>query len=50
MAEGFWIAGAIVLGVVVWVLVKVVYYARLSRKQWEAVDRSKLREWDDEDD
>jgi len=45
-----WIALAIVLIVIVYVLAKVLYYARLSRQQWQEVDRSKLREWDDDED
>ncbi len=50
MAEGFWIAAVIVVAVLLYVVVKVLYYARLSRKQWHEVDRSKLREWEDDDD
>jgi uncharacterized membrane protein len=36
--------------VIAWVIVKVAYYARLSERQWQKVDKSKLRPWDDEDD
>lgn len=50
MHSGIWVALVIVLAVVVYVLAKVVYYARLSRQQWQEVDRSKLREWQDDDD
>lgn len=50
MHNGIWVALAIVTVVVVYVLVKVIYYARLSRAQWRDVDRSKLREWKDDDD
>ncbi len=32
MAEGFWIAAVIVVAVLLYVVVKVLYYARLSRK------------------
>ena len=40
----------VALGVViVWVVAKVRYYARLSERQWEKVDKTKLRAWDDED-
>ncbi len=36
--------------VVIYVLAKVVFYVRKSEEQWEEVDKSKLKEWDDEDD
>lgn len=48
--DGIWVALIIVVAVVVYVLAKVFYYARLSRRQWQDVDRSKLREWKDDDD
>ena len=35
--------------IVVYVIAKVVNYARQSEEQWKQVDKSKLREWDDED-
>ena len=35
--------------VVVWVLAKVIQNMRKSEKQWEQVDKSKLREWEDDD-
>ncbi|MDX1482676.1 MAG: hypothetical protein R3315_13415 [Woeseiaceae bacterium] len=44
------IALLIVAGVAVWVIAKVIHYARLSEKQWLDVDRSKLRRWDDDED
>lgn len=50
MHNGIWIAVAIVLLVAVYVLAKVVHYARLSRKQWQEVDKSKLRQWEEDDD
>lgn len=36
--------------IVVYTIVRVVQYMRLSEKQWEDVDKSKLREWEDDDD
>ena len=36
--------------IIVYTLVRVVQYVRLSKKQWEQVDKSKLREWEDDDD
>ena len=49
MATGFWIAVAIVAGVVLYVVLKVIAYSRRSDRQWAEVDKSKLREWDDEE-
>jgi len=36
--------------VIVYTIVKVVQYMRRSEEQWEEVDKSKLREWEDDDD
>jgi hypothetical protein len=49
MGEGFWPVMAIIAAVVLYVAAKVVFYMRKSRQQWREVDRSKLREWEDED-
>ncbi len=35
--------------VIVYVVAKIIHYARLSEKQWEQVDKSRLKEWDDEE-
>lgn len=50
MVDGFWIAIVIVVGVIVYVLGKVIGYARKSEQQWREVDKSKLKTWEDEDD
>jgi hypothetical protein len=34
--------------IIVYTIAKVVSYDRLSQKQWEQVDKSKLKEWDDD--
>ncbi len=49
MPEGFWPVIAIVAAVIVYVIAKVIVYMRESERQWGEVDKSKLREWDDED-
>jgi len=36
--------------VVIYTIAKVIDYMRQSERQWEQVDKSKLKEWDDEDD
>lgn len=35
--------------IIVYTLVRVVQYVRLSEKQWQQVDKSKLKEWEDDD-
>jgi hypothetical protein len=35
--------------IVVYTLAKVLQYSRKSNEQWRDVDKSKLREWEDED-
>jgi uncharacterized membrane protein YoaT (DUF817 family) len=39
----------IVLAVIVYVVANVWRYARKSKEQWQAVDKSKLKVWDDDD-
>jgi hypothetical protein len=39
----------IVLAVIVYVAVNVWRHARKSKEQWQAVDKSKLKVWDDDD-
>ncbi len=36
--------------IIIYVLMKVVHYVRLSKQQWEEVDKSKLRTWEDDED
>lgn len=49
MNNGIWIVSAIVLLVVVYVIANVLLNVRRSRELWLKVDRSKLREWKDEE-
>ena len=35
--------------IVVYTIAKVLQYMRLSDKQWKQVDKSKLKEWDDDE-
>jgi hypothetical protein len=39
-----------IAAVVIYTIAKVVGYMRKSDRQWQQVDKSKLREWEDEDD
>jgi len=50
MPDGLWIILALIAGVIVYTIAKVRQYMRESDRQWEQVDKSKLREWDDDDD
>ena len=50
MLESYWPAVIIVVFVLAWVLSKVRFYMKKSEQQWQEVDKSKLRTWDDEDD
>ncbi len=50
MSEGLWPVLLIITIVVFYTIVKIREYMRQSDQQWKNVDKSKLREWDDEDD
>ena len=39
-----------IAAVVIYTIAKVISLNRLSEQQWEQTDKSKLKEWDDEDD
>lgn len=39
----------IIAVIVVWLVAKIVHYARKSERQWRAVDKSKLKEWNDDE-
>ena len=49
MPEGLLPVLLLVLGVVVYVIVRVYQYSRKSEEEWRQVDKSKLREWEDDD-
>lgn len=36
--------------VIIYTIAKVIGYMRQSDRQWEQVDKSKLKEWDDDED
>ena len=50
MPEGSWLVVAIVAIVVAWAIGEIVSNMKKSERQWRDVDKSKLRDWDDEDD
>ena len=47
MSDGFWPAVLIIVFIIAWVLAKVFAYARKSEQQWREVDKSKLKQWED---
>ncbi|MDX1507743.1 MAG: hypothetical protein R3358_05655 [Woeseiaceae bacterium] len=50
MPDGLWPILLLIAIVIVWVLAKVRHYMRVSDEQWRQADKSKLREWDDDED
>lgn len=49
MPEGLWPILILIAVVIAYTIAKVTQYMRRSEEQWRKVDKSKLREWDDED-
>ncbi|NNF40305.1 MAG: hypothetical protein HKN64_02920 [Woeseiaceae bacterium] len=50
MPDGLLFLLILIAAVVLYTLVRVIQYVRLSEKQWRQVDKSKLKEWQDDDD
>jgi len=50
MPEGLTPILILIAVVAVYTVAKIVEYVRKSEQQWRDVDKSKLREWEDEDD
>ena len=50
MPEGLLWLLIFIVGVVVYTIAKVVQLKRQSQRQWEEVDKSKLKEWQEDDD
>ena len=49
MHEGLWLILLLIVVVILYTVAKVLRYMRLSAEQWRQVDKSKLREWEDDD-
>lgn len=49
MPEGLIPILVMIAVIIIYAIAKVIEYARKSEQQWREVDKSKLREWDDED-
>lgn len=50
MPDGLWLILSLVAVVIAYVIAKVFFYMRKSEEQWQQADKTKLREWEDEDD
>ncbi len=50
MPDGLWPVLILIVLVLIYVIAKIREYMRVSEEQWKKVDKSKLREWDDEED
>jgi len=50
MPEGLTYLLIFIALVVVYTIAKVISYMRQSERQWEQVDKSKLKEWEDDED
>lgn len=49
MPEGLWPILIMIAAVIVYAIARVIQYMRESEKQWQQVDKSKLKEWVDDD-
>ena len=49
MSKGLVLTLLLLTIIVAWVIAKVVYYARLSERQWGKVDKSQLKKWEDDE-
>jgi hypothetical protein len=50
MAEEFWIAAFALAAFAIYIVAKVRMYMRQSDAEWQQVDKSKLKSWEDEGD
>ena len=50
MPEGLWPILVMIAVIIVATIAKVIQHVRKSEQQWLEADKSKLREWDDDDD
>ena len=49
MPEGLWPILVLIVLVIVYTVAKVFQHMRKSEEQWQQVDKSKLKEWDDDE-
>ena len=49
MSKGLFFILVMIAVIIIYTIAKVISYNRLSEQQWKQVDKSKLKEWGDED-
>ena len=49
MPKGLVLLLVMIAVIIIYTIAKVIRYNRLSEQQWERVDKSKLKEWDDDE-
>ena len=49
MPNGLILLLVMIAVIIIYTIAKVIRYNRLSEQQWEQVDKSKLKEWDDDE-
>lgn len=49
MPDGLWPVLVLIAFVLIYVVAKIREYMRVSEDQWKKVDKSKLREWEDDE-
>mgnify|MGYP001814365776 FL=1 len=49
MSKGLFFILVMIAVIIIYRIAKVISYNRLSEQQWKQVDKSKLKEWDDDD-
>ena len=49
MPKGLIILLVMIVVVIIYTIAKVISLNRLSEQQWEQVDKSKIKEWDDDE-
>mgnify|MGYP001813227894 FL=1 len=49
MSKGLFFILVMIAVIIIYTIAKVISYNRLSQQQWKQVDKSKLKEWDDDE-
>jgi hypothetical protein len=49
MSKGLFFILVMIAVIIIYTIAKVISYNRLSEQQWKQVDKSKLKEWDDDE-
>jgi len=49
MSNSLLLAFLLLAIILVWVIAKVIYYARVSENQWQKADKSRLKKWPNDD-